>query len=194
MRRRVKYLKLSSSTGAIMSSEKRGEFRLVLYMVPEEPSRIKVRIWRRLRKLGGIYPRASVCLIPCMPEGESQLKDIVNEIRSVGKAVVLKVEPLSSIDEAQLLQWFKASLEREYEEILEECQEFLDEIERNIATGNMSAEEAEELEEMLNALKRWFDKVKARDWLGSEKRKTVNDMLLRCEEELLKFTEKAMDK
>jgi len=177
-----------------MSSEKRGEFRLVLYMVPEEPSRIKVRIWRRLRKLGGIYPRASVCLIPCMPEGESQLKDIVNEIRSVGKAVVLKVEPLSSIDEAQLLQWFKASLEREYEEILEECQEFLDEIERNIATGNMSAEEAEELEEMLNALKRWFDKVKARDWLGSEKRKTVNDMLLRCEEELLKFTEKAMDK
>jgi len=45
---------------------------------------------------------------------------------------------------------------KQYEEILEKCQEFTDEIELNIKNEKITQEEVEKMEEVLEGLKRWL--------------------------------------
>jgi len=37
---------------------------VILYDVPYEPSKLKVRVWREFKKLGAIYPQMSLCILP----------------------------------------------------------------------------------------------------------------------------------
>ena len=36
---------------------------VILYDVPYEPSKLKVRVWREFKKLGAIYPQMSLCIL-----------------------------------------------------------------------------------------------------------------------------------
>ncbi|MEM1909918.1 MAG: hypothetical protein QXT79_11135, partial [Thermofilaceae archaeon] len=78
--------------------------------------------------------------------------------------------------------------EREYREILEECDEFLNEIRENIEKGNVTQEEAEELEEILEALEKWYQQVRSTDWIGVQAGSEVEKKLKECEKALEEFT------
>ena len=167
-------------------------FIVVLYDVPDKPSRIKVGVWRKLKRLGGLYHRFSVCILPNTPEIVELLKEILDEIRKYGIASALIANPLEEKDIEAFLTLFKLEREKEYNEILEECQEFIEEIEKNLETGNVTQEEAEELEEMLEALKKWFKKVSARDWSDSEAKRQVEEAIQKCENALIRFIEQVL--
>ena len=170
------------------------KFIMILYSVPNKPSRLKVKVWRKIKSIGGIYPKLSICIIPDKPEIRDKVLPIVKEIRENGMASILEINPLSSKDANTILNVFSSEKEREYKEILEECQEFLDEIKKNIKTGNITQEEGEELEEMLEGLRKWYKHVSQNDLRFSEAREEVEKMFKRCEEELEKFVEKALEK
>jgi hypothetical protein len=49
-----------------------------------------------------------------------------------------------------------AERDKQYDEILEECQEFIDEIKLNLNEKKTVQEEVEEMEEVLDGLRRWL--------------------------------------
>ncbi|MEM0226037.1 MAG: hypothetical protein QXF46_04115 [Thermofilaceae archaeon] len=165
-----------------------GRLLIILYEVPEEPSRFKVRIWRKLRGLGGVYPRLSLCLLPDTREVREALEGVVREIREHGTAIVLEGRAAGGEDALQLRSVLAALKEREYREILEECDEFLNEIRENIEKGNVTQEEAEELEEILEALEKWYQQVRSTDWIGVQAGSEVEKKLKECEKALEEFT------
>ena len=160
---------------------------VVMYDVPEKPSRLKVSAWRKLKKLGAIYPKLSICVLPDTPEVREKLEEVLGELRRVSAAFALKAEPLGERDSAAALGVLRAAKEREYREIAEECREFLEEIEANIRGGNVSQEEAEELSEAFDSLKEWYERVRRTDWVGAEAGKEVEDLLRKCEKALEEF-------
>ncbi|MEM2217795.1 MAG: hypothetical protein QXY49_00950 [Thermofilaceae archaeon] len=160
---------------------------VVLYEIPEKPSKIKVGCWRRLRRLGGMYPRLSLCVLPDTKEVRETLSVVLDEIRKWGTAIVLEGKPLSEVDTSQLRNALASIKEREYKEILEECNEFLSEIKENIDKGNLTQEEAEELEEILEALNRWYEHVHNSDWLEMRASEEVEKKLKECEKALEEF-------
>jgi len=50
---------------------------VILYDVPSEPSKLKVRVWREFKKLGAIYPQMSLCILPNNDENIVKLDEIV---------------------------------------------------------------------------------------------------------------------
>ena len=60
---------------------------------------------------------------------------------------------------------FRAERDKQYDEILEECQEFIQEVNHNIDKKKTTQEEVEEMEEVLDGLRRWLARVKEIDWV-----------------------------
>uniref|UniRef100_A0A7J3X8J2 ChrB N-terminal domain-containing protein n=1 Tax=Thermofilum pendens TaxID=2269 RepID=A0A7J3X8J2_THEPE len=141
-------------------------------------------MWRKLKRLGGVYPKLPLCILPERPAVKDGVGSVVEEIKTHGVALVLEAKPLRGKD-AALLEILRAAKEREYKEILEECQEFLEEIRSSIEKKSLTQEEAEEMEEMLSSLKTWYEHVEQTDRLGS--REEVKKMIEECERALEDF-------
>jgi hypothetical protein len=161
------------------------------YDVPDEPSRIRVRLWRQLKGLGAIYPEMSFCVLPDSKRIRSHLEGLTLGLQEFGPCVVLEAKGMDKRDNDTLSELFKEDLEKEYRELIEECNEFLEEIRRNVATGNVTQTEVSELEEALDALERWFAKIRGKDFLGSSAQQRIDRLIVRCRRALLGFSEKA---
>jgi hypothetical protein len=161
------------------------------YDVPDEPSRIRVRLWRQLKGLGAIYPEMSFCVLPDSKRIRSHLESLTLGLQEFGPYLVLEAKGMDKRDNDTLSELFKEDLEKEYRELIEECNEFLEEIRRNVATDNVTQTEVSELEEALDALERWFAKIRGKDFLRSSAQQRIDRLIVRCRRALLGFSEKA---
>ena len=161
------------------------------YDVPDEPSRIRVRLWRQLKGLGAIYPEMSFCVLPDSKGIRSRLESLTSGLQELGPYLVLEAKGMDKRDNNTLSELFKEDLEKEYRELIEECNEFLEEIRRNVATGNVTQTEVSELEEAIDALGRWFAKIRGKDFLRSSAQERIVKLIVRCRQALLAFSEKA---
>jgi len=168
---------------------------IITYDVPNEPSKLRLRVWRELKKAGALYPPLSFCILPNTAKSMEQASNLKGKIREYGRAVILEARAVSEEDHETILNLFKAEREKQYEEILEECQEFLQEIENNIASQKLTDEEVEEMEESLEGLERWFERIKTIDWISSSpNREKVEKALEKCRDALTNFAERVQAK
>ena len=158
---------------------------IVAYEVPNEPSKFRVKVWRDLKSCGALYPQMSFCFLPFSPNVHTRLEEMRSELGKVGKMLVLQTKGQTDSD-TKFLQWLmNDQTDRQYLEILEECQEFLDEIKSNLAQKVFKDEEIQELDESLEGLNRWFGKTKSFDkQKSSASRSRVKQLLERCQKEL----------
>jgi hypothetical protein len=163
------------------------------YDVPEKPSRMRVRVWRQLKALGALYPQMSFCILPDSDDVRSRLMKIESTMVTYGPRLVLEAKPTKAPHLQTLIALFRKDAGEEYRELAEECEEFLEEVKRNLRTGNVTQTEVFELEEALEGLERWFAKIKRRDFFGAKSGRTLA-LLRRCRNALLDFSESAQPK
>jgi hypothetical protein len=89
--------------------------------------------------------------------------------------------------QSEITATYNRARDEEYEEIIDRCQDFEVEIDREIAASHLTYAELEENDEDLTKLKSWFAKVQARDVLGAELGPKTAEALSRCEAELERF-------
>jgi hypothetical protein len=156
---------------------------LLIYRVPSEPSNNRVSVWRELKRLGALYLQQCTCIVPGFPECERGVASATSKIKGFGGTYNLfRVRDVDPNEEASLLAGFRDLSAKEYAEILEECQtKFAKEIEFERFRENYTYEEAEEIREDLEKIRRWFARVVDRDWFEAGQRAEVAAELDRCE-------------
>ncbi|MBB6669304.1 Chromate resistance protein ChrB [Cohnella nanjingensis] len=160
------------------------------YKVPSEPSTVRVRIWRNLKGLGGVYIQQSVCVAPDTAEIRRKIQQIKKIIDSSGgETLLLEATELSQHSEEQLVQLFNQQRTKEYEEFLDGCGLFLKEMESETRKRNFTFHEVEENEADLGKLKRWFRKILKRDFFQSSLENQAKSQLDLCEAKLAEFTD-----
>jgi hypothetical protein len=175
-------------------SVKRGEplsWRVLIYRVPTEPASKRVAVWRDLKRLGALYLQQCACIFPSIPGLNTEVNDVAAKIPALGgETFLLEVPRLSPDDETRIIESFRAQRTSEYAEIIEECEsKFVKEIEFERFRQNYTFEEAEEIEQDLEKIRRWFDRVRDRDWFKADRRDEVEIWLARCQGMLAKFEE-----
>ncbi|MGA9153992.1 MAG: Chromate resistance protein ChrB [Candidatus Nitrosopolaris sp.] len=172
-----------------MTIKKPESWLVVLYDVPAEPSKFKVRLWRDFKRMGAIYPQMSICIIPDDKENRKNLERIENSIKKDGKLMKIHGRATEN-DQNRILHIFRVERDKQYDEILEECHEYIDDINLNIKNKKTTQEEVEEMEEALDGLKRWFARIKSIDWVSRPASAIrVEKLLAECQELLHNFTE-----
>jgi ChrB-like protein len=187
-------VKRNNITATRSSTAKRGaplSWRVLIYRVPTEPASKRVAVWRDLKRLGALYLQQCACIFPDIPSLTDEVQQVADKIPALGgETFLLEVPRLKPEDEARIIEAFRVQRANEYAEIIEECEtKFVKEIEFERFRENYTFEEAEEIEQDLEKIRRWFDRVLKRDWFKADRRDEVEAWLARCQGLLGQFEE-----
>lgn len=150
-----------------------------------------MRAWRTLKSLGVVYIQQSVCVAPDTQEVRKKLQSIHKLITSnQGEALLLEVQKFATSTENHLFELFDTQRITEYDEFLEGCRHFIEEIDSETNKNNFSYHEIEENEAELGKLKRWVKKIGKRDFFGCSKSTEAAQRLNECERNFNEFMEK----
>ena len=87
----------------------------------------------------------------------------------------------------QLLGFFNAARDDEYEEIIDNCRDFLSQVRKEYEAHHFTYAELEENEVDLVKLRGWFDRIRSRDVLGASQVGVTNQALVECEQVLEEY-------
>jgi hypothetical protein len=156
---------------------------LLIYRVPPEPTRLRSTVWRRIKSLGAIYLQNSVAALPASPANERSLRKLRREILDMsGTAILLSAAALAG--DAEVRASFLAARNDEYGEIVDKCEDFLRQVQKEYDENHFTYAELEENEEDLVKLKNWFAKITERDVFSADGRPATERALEACEQSL----------
>jgi len=160
-----------------------GPWLLLIYRVPSDSSRARVAVWRDLKRLGGLYVQQAVCVLPDRDDTRSGMERVRTRVDELGgSSIFLTLTDVEADARAQFVEGFRSQSAKEYAEIVEECDtKFVKEIEFERFRENYTFEEAEEIRQDLEKLRRWLDKVEARDWMGADGKELAHKKVDECE-------------
>ena len=144
------------------------DWLLLAYSLPKEPSRYRVAVWRRLRKLGAVYLNEGFWILPSQPELQPEIQSLIAEVQSSGGAASAFTS--KDLDEQQgerLRGRFLAARSEEYSELAGQYNKFVLHVDHARSTRRFTFAEVEELEEELTKLERWLSEIHQRDFFGT---------------------------
>ena len=163
-----------------------GEWFILIYKIPVEPTRYRAGIWRKLKTAGAIYLQNGVAALPAGAGNERVLRGIVHEIAGMQGTAYL-VRGVIAGDDAALLAVFQAARDAEYSEVLGRCGDFHAELAKERLAGNFTFAELEENEEDLAKLETWLGKIRSRDPFGAPRQADADQALEACRTDLAGF-------
>ena len=156
---------------------------VLIYRIPSEPTRLRATVWRRLKGLGAVYLQNSVATLPAGSSSERALRKLRREILEMGgTAQLLAGQALAG--QSDILAVFQAARDDEYEEIIDKCQDFHGQLQKEYDAGHYTYAELEENEEDLVKLRNWLAKITDRDVFGAPKRAATLEAIASCEQAL----------
>jgi hypothetical protein len=166
-----------------------GPWLMLIYRVPSDSSKARVAVWRELKRLGGLYVQQAVCVLPDQADLRESMDKIRKRIDELGgSSLFLTLRDVEDEARAQFVDGFRSQSAKEYAEIVEECEtKFFKEIEFERFRNNYTFEEAEEIRQDLEKLRRWLAKVIGRDWMAAEGRDLAERKVEECEQLLEAF-------
>jgi hypothetical protein len=163
---------------------------LLIYTVPREPSRKRAFIWRELKKVGGVYLRDGVAVLPERPETVAALRTIAMKIEAFeGEATLVESAQLDPRRAELVIGQSHVARSAEYAEIARDAERFLAHVAHEAEHRQFTYAELEELEADLGKLRRWLEQVQARDYFATPNTSEVSALLERCDAALSAFLE-----
>ena len=159
---------------------------VLIYRIPPEPTRLRSTAWRRIKSLGAIYLQNSAAALPASAATERALRRLRREIIDMnGTAILLSCDVLAG--ESDVRSAFQAARNDEYEEIVDRCEDFLQQVQKEYTANHFTYAELEENEVDLVKLRNWFAKVTDRDVFGASGRARTEQALAGCEQTLEEY-------
>lgn len=95
-----------------------GEWALLSYQLPREPSTPRIALWRRLRRLGVAQLADGLVALPADPRTREQLEWLAEDVRqAAGVAGVWSARPTTSAQQRALMTNLAAARATEYREL-----------------------------------------------------------------------------
>jgi hypothetical protein len=165
---------------------------LLIYTVPAEPTRKRAYVWREVKKVGAVYLRDGVCVLPDRAQTTAAAEAIAARIKEFeGEATLAHGAKLDSTRAEAVVAQFRSARAAEYTEIAREAERLLQHVARETEHRDFSFAELEELEEDLTKLKRWMDQVRSRDYFPDGSSSQPEQLLERCDQAITEFLEAA---
>jgi hypothetical protein len=102
-------------------SDTKREWLLLIHQLPPKPTSLRVRIWRKLQKLGAVSLKNSVYVLPSGEKTQEDFQWLKQEVESAGgEATVLCAGSVEGATDDELVALFRAQRAEEYARITAE--------------------------------------------------------------------------
>jgi hypothetical protein len=160
---------------------------LLLAQLPASPSGPRVALWRRARAAGAAGLQNGVWVLPRTAGHAELFGQLAETVRGQGgSAFVLAVPAADAGVDAEIAARFGADRAREYAEFAARADGLLAEIGTETGAGKFTFAELEEIEQDLDKLAGWLDKI-GRDFFPGQDRERAGQALQRCREAVARF-------
>jgi hypothetical protein len=166
-----------------------GDWLLLIYTLPSQPTRKRAYVWRELKKAGAVYLRDGVALLPRLPHLEEQIRLVATRIEEYEGTVDLIPSPQFSEQRSRVLvDRFQEERLEEYRELYHACVRFLRDVLHQVDADDFGFPDVDNLDSELGRLRRWHEQIFARDYFGAPEAHRVRDILAKCEEAFERFS------
>jgi flagellar motility protein MotE (MotC chaperone) len=165
------------------------EWLTINYSLPKGPSRVRVSVWRKLKKSGAVILGQSIWFLPVNETNETFLQTISTEItQNGGESYIMRMTPQNESTAQHIISTFNQARDKEYAELLEQCDDLLCELEKESEHGKFTFAELEENEDELKKLADWYHTINERDFRCASLHFSADEKLGQCRTKLETFS------
>jgi hypothetical protein len=91
---------------------------LLIHQIPPKPDYLRVKIWRRLQRLGAVPVKNSVYVLPKSDQTQEDFQWVLREVvESGGDASLCEARFVDGLSDDEVMQLFRSAREEDYQEI-----------------------------------------------------------------------------
>jgi hypothetical protein len=148
---------------------------LLIHQIPPKPNYFRVKIWRRLQRLGAVGIKNSVYALPSGEQAHEDLNWVLREIvEGGGDASLVEARFVEGLGDEQVKEMFRAARDADYREIAEEARALSQKLLRK---GEVSEEKRAELEPQLARLQKRIAEIAAVDFFHGRGREPLEGII-----------------
>jgi hypothetical protein len=155
---------------------------LLIHQLPPRPTNLRVRIWRKLQKLGAVAIKNSVYVLPANEKTNEDFQWLRQEIESAGgEAAVFRADSVEGTTDKEIIASFRKARDAEFAEITAGLDGLAGSIReqrrgKHLSAGRLAAHEAE-----LDRLHAELERVVANDFFEAKGRAAALNSYHRCQ-------------
>jgi hypothetical protein len=102
----------------MQETELEGRWLLLIHQIPPKPDYFRVKIWRRLQRLGAVAIKNSVYVLPKNEQTQEDFQWVLREVvESGGDASLCEARFVDGLSDDEVMQLFRSAREDDYQEI-----------------------------------------------------------------------------
>jgi hypothetical protein len=166
---------VSVNSGKSPMPEAESRWLLLIHQIPPKPDYLRVKIWRRLQRLGAVPIKNSVYVLPRSDQSQEDFQWILREIvESGGDASLCEARFIDGLTNDEVEELFRSAREPEYRAILQDAERLAGSLSRKTKAG-VEKRKAAAVE--LERLQKRLAEVTAIDFFGAPSREGVERMI-----------------
>jgi len=168
--------------GVTVPSTEPSQWLLLIHQIPPKPEYLRVKIWRRMQRIGAIAVKNSVYVLPRNEETLEDFQWVLREIvEGCGEGSICQAGFVDGLSDADLEAMFRAARDADYSAIAEEARELSSALP---AQGKLEASARARLETDATRLRRRLAEVIERDFFDALGRQTAEGLVASLEARL----------
>src|SRR5262245_38841392 len=161
------------------------EWILLIHQLPPRPTNLRVRIWRKLQRLGAVAIKNSVYVLPFNEKTHEDFQWLKQEIESSGgEATVFRAGAVEGATDAEIRAAFQQARDEEYAQITAELDGLTGAIREQKRGGHLSAGRVGNYEADLDRLQKVVELVVSVDFFSPPGRSPALSAYDRCHKAL----------
>jgi hypothetical protein len=158
-----------------MQEADNGRWLLLIHQIPPKPNYLRVKIWRRLQRLGAVAIKNSVYALPKSDQSREDFQWVLREIvEGGGDGTLCEARLVDGVTDVQVEALFQAPRTADYGQIAEDARRLA----KTLPTkGKLDEKRGPQLELDLARLKRRLDEAVAIDFFGAPGREAAAGLL-----------------
>ena len=158
----------------MQEKELEGRWLLLIHQIPPKPNYFRVKIWRRLQRLGAVAVKNSVYVLPKSDQAQEDFQWILREIiEGGGEASLCEARFVEGLSDEQIEELFQTARSSDYHQIAEEARRIAKSLPANLKAEDDRRGQAE-IE--VDRLKRRLAEVVAIDFFGAPGREAAQGL------------------
>lgn len=159
--------------------ETKYKWLVLIYTLPPEAGSSRVRIWRKLKRLGAVSFRNSAYLLPFGEERYEIAQWLCQEIqRAEGEATLLKVERIENLSDQEVTDLFRRARNEDYAELTKAGHAWLERLTDRLK--DKASQEAAALADELRPLEKRLAELEEIDYFHAPGRREAEATFRRC--------------
>src|SRR5262245_10088188 len=165
-----------------MTKTSRQEWILLIHQLPPKPTNLRVRIWRKLQKLGAVAIKNSVYVLPANEKTNEDFQWLKQQIESAGgEAAVFRAGSVEGATDEEIIRAFRNARDEEFAAITAEFDGLTGRIREQSRAKHLSPARLATHETELDRLHGELERVIANDFFEAKGRAVASTAYDRCQ-------------